>query len=165
MPWKSLNSWLYDGSRKSPVPEILLKSGSPITHQTLLKMFINHGPLNHYLNKYMNTVWIFKIDKEEILKFIKKCVLDYKIRKGSAFFSRRQAQDKLFDILRDKIPTFKNDDLALLSTIISKSKNRDEIYESLGMKTTKMKKSKKVKPKKISQKVYINENFNIIEVK
>ena len=167
MPWKSLNTWLFDGSRKSEVPPILLKSGSPITQMTLIKMFINNGPLNHYLNSYMNSTWLFSIDKEDVLKFIKKCVIDYKIRKNGLFYSKRPTQDKLFEILREKIPTLKNNDLSLLSDIISKSKDRDKIFETLGLTAPVKKKSKvkKIKPKKISQKLYISEKFNVIEYK
>ena len=28
MPWKTLNTWLFDGSRQSPVPEILYNKKS-----------------------------------------------------------------------------------------------------------------------------------------
>ena len=167
MPWKSLNMWLYDGIKQSEIPPILLKSGSPVTHQTLIKMFINNGPLNHYLNKYLNSKWVFSIQKDELLRFIKQCIIDYKIRKNSSFHSRRPTKDKLIEVLREKIPTLKNNDLALLSDIITKSEDRDTIFETLGLKspsTKKIKKIKKSKKTKISQKEYISENFNYIEV-
>jgi len=165
MPWKTLNNWLFDGSRQSPVPEILYDKKSPITPKYLIKMFMNHGPLNRYLNEYLNTLWIFSLEKEELLRFIKNCVIDYKVKKGSLFYSKRKSQDKLFDILRERIPFLKNDDLTLLVDVISSSSNRDEIYETLGLDVPKVKKSKKTKPKKISQKNYLNENYVVIELK
>jgi len=168
MPWKSLNMWLYDGIKQSEIPPILLKSGSPVTHQTLIKMFINNGPLNFYLNKYLNSTWLFSIKKDELLRFIKQCIIDYKVRKNSAFYSKRPTKDILIEILKEKLPTLKNNDLALLSDIISKSKDRDVIFETLGLKSPKAKKSKKIKTKskkiKLSQKEYISENFNYVEV-
>jgi len=164
MPWKTLNNWLFDGSRQSPVPEILYDKKSPITPKYLIKMFVNHGPLNRYLNEYLNTLWIFSLEKEELLRFIKNCVIDYKVKKGSLFYSKRRSQDKLFDILREKIKFLKNDDINLLSKIIASSPNRDEIYETLGLDVPKVKKTKNKKPNKISQKLYLNENFTLVEL-
>jgi len=31
MPWKTLNTWLFDGSRQSPVPVLLFNIKSPMT--------------------------------------------------------------------------------------------------------------------------------------
>ena len=125
---------------------------------------MNNGPLNHYLNKYLNTAWIFGIDKEELMIFIKRCVIDYKVKKGSLFYTKRRSQDKLFDILREKITYLKNDDISLLAYQIASSPRRDEIYETLGLEVPKVKKTKKKKPKKISQKLYLSENYVIIDL-
>jgi len=165
MPWKVLNNFLYDGNKKSPVPAILLKSGAPPTHIGLITQFINNGPLNFYLNKYMNNFGLFRINKEELLLFIKKCIIDYKIKKYSAFYSKRHSKDKLFDILRDKFPSYKNNDIALLADLISKSPERTKIFESLGLDIPKVKKGKKKKLKKISQKAFIVENFVIMDAR
>jgi len=162
--WSQLNTWLWDGNRKSPVPSILTKPGSPVTHRNLLTMFMNNGPLNKYLNTYLNTYHVFSIDKEEFLIFIKRCVIDYKVRKGSSFYTRRPSKDKLYDILREKIVSLKNDDVLLLSEMISRSKDREQIYETLGLEVPKVKKTKKKKPKKISFKAYISENFSMVDI-
>lgn len=164
MPWKTLNTWLFDGSRKSPVPEILYSKGSPITPKYLITMFMTNGPLNHYLNKYMNTLWVFSIDKEEMFRFMKNCVIDYKVKKGSLYYSKRASKNKLFDVLREKIVYLKNNDILLLTDIISTSPEREEIYETLGIEIPKVKKTKKEKPKKISQKLYLTENYVTIEL-
>ena len=165
MPWKTFNSWIFDGSKQSPVPDILIKPGSPISPNYLISLFITNGPLNQYLDKYLNNYWLFSVDKEELLRFIKTCVIDYKVKKGSLFFTKRRAKDKLYDVLRERITSFKNDDILLLSEIISKSPERNVIYETLGLDVPKVKKSKKEKPKKISQKKYLAENFNLVEIK
>ena len=74
-PWKTFDNWLFDGSRQTPIPDVLCGVKSPISPKYLITMFMNNGPLNHYLNKYLNTAWIFSIDKEELMLFIKKCVI------------------------------------------------------------------------------------------
>ena len=165
MPWKSMNKWLWDGDRKSKVPPIAIKKGSPITNTSLIAMFINNGPLNWYINKYLNNFYLHSIPKEELLIFIKKCIFDYKIKKYSTFYSKRPTIDKLFDALKEKNPLLKKTDISLLAEIVAKSPDRNKIFETLGLDKPKVKKTKKKRKAKISQKVFLAENFVIIEVK
>lgn len=172
MPFRTFNSWLFDGQKYSPIPKPkngvnLLKYNSPITHTFLVSMFLRHGPLNSYLNKYFNDMNLRYLTKEELFKFIKKCVIDFKVKKRDIVYYPRRAKQILYDILRERIPTFKNDDVLLLCEIIEKSENRDAIFESLGLdkpKKGKVKKPKKIKSKKISLKNLLDEHFSIIEI-
>jgi len=164
MPWKTMNNWMFDGQRNSPVPDILLQPKCPVTNYSLLVMFMKHGELTHYLNKYMNNVGIFSIPLEDMLLFIKKCVFRYRLTKAHMNYARRKVSDKLYDILREKYPTLKPTDLNLLRDMINESPERSDIYHALGLEIPKIKKSKKKKIKKISQTVYINNNFNYVEV-
>ena len=48
MPFRTFNSWLFDGQRYSPIPKPksgvnLLKYNSPITHTFLVSMFLRHS--------------------------------------------------------------------------------------------------------------------------
>jgi len=162
MPWNAMNKWMFDGQKYSPVPDILLKPKCPVTNYSLLLMFMRHGELTNYLNKYMNNVYMFSIPLEEMLIFIKKCVFEYRLNRSFMYYSKRMMADKLFDILRDKYPTYKNTDLLLLRDMINESPDRVDIYHALGLETPKIKKTKKKKIKKMSYKVYLDKYFNSI---
>ena len=160
MPWKTLNNWFFDGDRKSPIPEILISKNFKISNSYLMSMFVKNGALNHYLNEYMNNIWIHSIKKDELLLFLKKCIFDYRINKTQLYYKKRLTKDKLFDVLREKIHTLKNDDIDLLCNIINKSDKRHEIYCYLDIEIPKVKKNKK-KPinKKVSLNKFIKDNF------
>jgi len=95
--------------------------------------------------------------------------MDFKIKKRDIVYYPRRTRQILFDTLRERIPTLKNDDISLLCEIIEKSENKNAIFESLGLekqkkKTFKQKKSKAKKPKKIPLKTFLNEHFSIVEM-
>ena len=103
------------------------------------------------------------------MKFIKKCVIDFKIQRKSLPFIPRSRNTKLFETLRRKLPTIKKFEVSLLCNIIDKSEDREKIYYSLGLeKQEKIKKQKglKKKTKKEKEKVYefLKSNFRIIEL-
>ncbi|MFW9871530.1 MAG: hypothetical protein ACFFG0_00300 [Candidatus Thorarchaeota archaeon] len=172
MPFKTYNNWLFDGQKNSPIPKPknginILKYNSPITHTFVVSMFLRHGPLNNYLNKYFNDINLRYLTKEELFKFIKKCVRDFKVTRRDITYYPRRPKQILFDKLREKTPGLKNDDISLLCDIIEKSDNRDSIYESLGLekpKKKKVKKERKKKGKKITLKEFLDEHFSIIEL-
>ena len=102
MPHKTFNNWLFDGNPKSKIPSgngipDLLSYKSPINHQYMISMFLNQGRLNHYLDEYFNNMGLYYLDKEELMKFIKKCVIDFKIQRKSLPFISRTKNTKLFD--------------------------------------------------------------------
>lgn len=172
MPFRTFNQWLFDREKSSPVPKPkngvdILKYNSPITHTFVLSMFLRHESLNSYLNEYFNNFNLRNLDKEEFLKFIKKCVIDFRVRKSDIVFYKFKKQDKLFNILRGKFPQFKNNDISLMCELIERSDDKDVIYQSIGMEMPKKQKIKTTKNKtmstKKSLKQFLAEHFSTIE--
>lgn len=171
MPFKTFHNWLFDGSRTSPIPKAtdkidILKYNSPITHTYVISMFPKQGQLNHYLNEYFNNMNLRYLEKEELFKFIKKCVLDFRIKRRDVTYFPYKRQTKLFQKLREKVPEFKNNDIALLCNVVDNSEDRDTIYESLKLeKPKKIKLRKKGKQKgKISLKKFLDQSFSTLQM-
>lgn len=174
MSHKIFQNWLFDGDPKSKIPSgegipDLLSYKSPINQMYLISMFLNQGKLNHFLNEYFNNINLYYLDKEELMRFIKKCVIDFKIQRKSLPFIPRTKNTKLFDVLRKKIPVMKNHDISYLTEIIDNSEEKDLIYYSLGLeKQEKIKKQKGLKKttKKEKETVeeFIKNNFKTMEV-
>ena len=150
------------------VPDIL-KYNSPITHTYIISMFLKVGTLNAYLNKYFNNINLRYLDKEELFYFVKKCVVDFRVSRRSMVWKKYTNKTTLFNALRKKIPILKNDDIDLLSDIIEKSEDKDQIYVSLNLdkpvkKKLKSKKKKIKKGRKISLQDYLKENFSVMNL-
>lgn len=163
-------TWLFDGNMKSPIKnEDILKYNSPITNMYLINIFMLNPKLNDYLDTYFNNVGLYYLEKEEFFRFIKKCVIDFKINKNSIpFFGGRKKKNKLFDSLRKVYPTLKNYDLSLLCDLIERSPEREEIFSSLGLDEIKKKKTgKKTKNEKEhsnSLTNFLDRNFKLVSV-
>jgi hypothetical protein len=72
----------------------------------------------------------------------------------------------LFGILRNKFPELKNCDVSLLVDLVDESKDKDTIYNTLGLeKPKKMKLKAKRKKKKISLKEFMANHISIMEMK
>jgi len=179
MPFRVFNEWLFDGRKDTPIPRLktddtgkvitpdILKYNSPITHTFVISMFLKHGPLNFYLNKYFNDFNLRSLEKEELFFFIKKCVQDFKIQRSSIMFYPRRAKMILYDKLRERMPLLKNDDLLLLSELIERSDNKEAIYNSLGLERPqkiKINKEKKITTETISLKNFLSQHFSTMEV-
>lgn len=176
--FKTFHNWLFDGSIKSKIPKPktndnnsviipdILKYNSPITHTYLISLFLKNGPLNSYLDKVFNNINLRYLDKEELFYFIKKCVIDFRVSRRSLIWVKYNNKTTLFNVLRKKIPILKNDDIDLLCEITNKSKDKDQIYVSLGLdKPVKKKlkwKKKNKKGRKISLEDFLEENFSIM---
>ena len=177
MPYRTFNGWLFDGSSDSEFPkpryaddgkEIIpdvLKYNSPITHTYAISMFLRNGPLNHYLDKYFNNIDLRYLDKKELFKFIKKCVLDFRVNKRTTTFIPYTRKTKLFSLLRNKFPELKNCDVSLLVELVDSSDDKEAIYNTLGLEKPKKIKIKKEKRKnKVSLKEFLAKHFSIMEV-
>ena len=172
MPYRTFNNWLFDGSRNTPIPEPkdgvdILKYNSPITQTYEISMFLSHGPLNHYLNKYCNNIGLRYMSREELFLFIKKCVLDFKATRRNVAFFKYKRNSQIFQGLREKLPELKTCDVNLLCDIVDKSNDKGAIYQTLGIekpKKRKVKRTKKVKRGKISLKKFLIEHFSTIKV-
>jgi len=165
MPFKTFTQWLFDGKKNNDLPKEkrdkdgklivpdILSYKSPVTSTFIISLFLRNGPLNHYLNKYLNNENLYYLSKEDLLIFVKRAVQELKVQKRDIMFYYRTKKDELVEILSLKFPFLKYDDVFLLSEKILAHENRDSILESLGLskdkpKKTKTKKSKdKVKPK------------------
>ena len=151
------SNWLFDGSLKSELPqkEVYLKYNSPITPNRLISSFMLYGELNHYLNKYFNNVGLYYIEKEDMFRFVKKCIIDFKVRRNNLSFISIKKDTNLFQALRKKFPCLKSCDISLLIDIIDKESDdlKNSVYESLGL--LKPEKPKKVKKsmKKVLEKI------------
>jgi len=171
MPFRTFNSWLFDRNKTSPIPPAkngvdILKYNSPITNTFVLSLFMRNGHLNHYLNEYFNNMGLRYLSREELFKFIKKCVIDFRVRRQDTVFYKFRRQDKLYNILRDKFPQFKNNDITLLCELIEKSDDKEIIYHSIGLETPKKKKlktgKKRAKKGKVPLKEFLAEHFSVI---
>lgn len=179
MPFRTFNSWLFDGSKTSPIPEPrtdkkgkviipdILKYNSPITHTYMISLFVKHGPLNHYLDKHFNDINLRYLDKRELMLFTKKCVLDFRIKRRETSFFPFKRQEKLTKELRRRFPMLKPYDISYLCKLIDKSDDKESIYQTLSVEVPKKRKvtlkKKKKGGKKISLKEFLEENFSIIQ--
>lgn len=166
--YETFYRWLFDGSLRSELPqkEVYLKYNSPITTNRLISSFMFYGELNHYLNKYFNNVGLYYIEKEDVFKFVKKCIIDFKVRRNNLSFINIKRDSNLFQGLRKKFPCLKACDISLLIDIIDKETDdlKNSVYESLGL--LKPEKPKKVKKlgKKAATKIENMKIKNWLEV-
>lgn len=182
MPYKLFNSWLFDGNPKSPIPlpdkerniPDLLKYNSPIHHTYLISLFLNNGKVNHYLDKYFNNMGLRYLEREELFKFAKKLVQDFKIQRNSLpFFKYGGRKTKLNDSLKRKFPMLKVYDVAFLCDVIDKSDEKERIYSTFGIDDPEVHKKKKSKQKnevvektsRLTVKEFVEKNFNVVKTK
>ena len=180
MPYKMFNQWLFDGNPKSLIPlpnkekdiPDLLKYNSPIHHTYLISLFLNNGKVNHYLDKYFNSMNVRYLEREELFKFVKKLVQDFKIQRNSIpFFKYEGRKTKLYDSLRRKFPFLKTYDVSFLCDTINKSEDKEMIYATFGIDNpdvSKVKKGKKKnddeKEERLTVKEFIEKNFNLVKI-
>jgi len=167
--------WLFDGVIKSEIPQkdVFLSYKSPISVNRLISSFMHYGPLNHYLNKHFNNYGIFYLEKEDVFKFIKKCIIDFKVRRNNLSFINTKKDSNLFQGLRKKFPTLKGCDIEHLCIIIDRmdADPKNQIYDSLGLikleAPKKVRKSSKKLEKAIDVKVkdWLEANFSLTRSK
>ena len=180
MPYKTFSAWLFDGNPKSPIPTPnenvpdLLKYNSPIHHTYLISLFLNNGKVNHYLDKYFNNMGLRYLERDELFKFVKKLVQDFKIQRNSLpFFKYGGRKTKLYDSLKRKFPMLKTYDIAFLCDVIDKSDEKERVYATFGIDDPEAHKKKKSKQKneatentgRITVKEFIEKNFNMVKIK
>ena len=171
--YKTFYSWLFDGNIKSEIPKPkmkedkvivpdILKYNSPINHTFVVKLFLKNGSLNHYLDQYFNNIGLRYLEKEDFFKFIKKCIIDFKVNRKTIPYFKFKRETKIFNELKKKVPLLKNDDVYLLCDIIEKSDEKEAIYNSLGLEKPSKKRTTK-KDKNITSTEFLENNFSIIE--
>lgn len=180
MPFKTFLNWVFDGNKNSPIPTPklsddgkvlvpnILAYNSPITQTYVISIFLRNGKLNEYLDQHLNNMGLWYIEKEELFKFIKKCVIDFRVQRKDLVYLGYKAKNKLYEILRDRISYLKNDDLELLCFLIDKSEEKSSIYQTLGIEQPKKKKLEekpKEENKKISLSEFLSEHFSAVVTK
>ena len=145
-----LIKWLYDGSSSSQLPREVEES-KEIGSQYIL-WFFKDSAYNVYMNSVFNNYDIYKLDKNECLKFLKECVLKTGF-KPRFVPKQRDPETKIAKILKIKYPYFKRNDIELLVSIIDNSDEKDQIYETLGLYGPKKTKSTKEMKKHINEVV------------
>lgn len=154
MPWKTFTNYLFDGKYHTDPPEEITKPSSPISNLYCISLFMKCGNLNHYLNQYLNNYGVFYIPKDEMFKFIKRCVRDFKISKRDIwYYSKKQKKNELYDVLSDRYPLLKEYEIYDLCDKINNSDDKNDILQALGLKSN-------VKKHKISKKDKKKENMN-----
>jgi hypothetical protein len=181
MPYKTFFNWLFDGNVNSEIPKPrtddsgkvivpdILKYNSPITHTYVVSIFLRHAPLTRYLDEYFNDINLRYLERADLFKFIKKCVCDFRIRKNDTVFYPRKERQKLFEVLRERVPYLKDGDLFLLCDMIEKSDEKEQVYSTLGLSVPKkeklkIKKETKKTTTKISIKDYLEKHFSIVKI-
>jgi hypothetical protein len=182
IPFKTFINWAFDGSLDTPIPKPevdsggnvitpdILKSSGPLNQRYVVSMFMKNPKICLYLNKHFNNMGLWYLDKETLFKFLKRCIIDFKMKRGDLLFMKsiKRDKEKLVEKLEEKFPLLKHGDLQLLSKIIDESDQKDSIYHSFGLKRIskrKVKKEKKIKKTsaKTSSKNFIKKNFEIID--
>lgn len=154
-----LNRWLYDGSKTTKIPEDVLKDKS--IGQTFLIYFFQYSHYNIVINKLFNNYGLFSLEREDIFKFVKECVLlsGYK----QQFISKApKTTSKLYTILKNKYPFLKKQEINLLIENIDNSDQKDDVYEMFGFYKPKKKKTTVAEKNKI--KKIISEQKDKIEL-
>lgn len=170
MPFKTYTNWLFDMNRKSDIPKPegidILKYNSPITSTFVISMFIRNLKVNWLLNKMFNNMNLRYLEKEEVFRFMKSCVFDFKLSRRDINYSAFRKEDKLFKVLRSKIPELKNGDIKLLCSIIEKSEDKESVYNTLGLETPKKMKfsNKETKKEKMSVAEFLERHFSIMKL-
>ncbi len=178
IPFKTFINWAFDGSIDSPIPKPEVDSAGNVITPDIIKalnqryvvsMFMKNPKMCLYLNKHFNTMSLWYVDKETLFKFLKKGIIDFKVRRGDLYFMKsKRSKDKLIENLESRFPLLKMDDIRLLSDLVEKSDQRDSIYHSFGMKKPRKRKIKKEKGRKktgakTSAKNFLKKNFEVIQ--
>jgi len=178
MPFKTYYNWLFDGHKDSQIPspktddngkEIvpdILKYNSPITNQYVISVFLRNLHLNKYLDEYFNNINLYSIPRDEMLRFIKRCVLEFRVGRYDTIYYRRKYNDRLYEIIEKRFPYIKSFEVEYICNMINKSDQKSSIYKSLGLEAPKKQKikTKKIKVIKKSLKDFLAENFSIMEI-
>lgn len=185
--FRSFTSWLFDGQIDSilPMKDEILKYNSPITHQFILSCFMQVPEFNHYLDRELNNFDLYKIDKMELLHFVKQCVIKLRLSYNRHYTWRKSKyvqMSKLHNALSKRFSLLKKYEISSLCEMVDKlpDEERKSLYAVFGidepkkvtLKRRTQKKGKTLKSKEehnnVSKSVSLSnflKNFHLIEVK
>ena len=165
-PFKTYYDWLW--SNRTDVPVDLLSLSSPVTNRYIIASFLLSGKLNYYLDTYFNNYNIWKLDKKELLLFIKQAVKDMKVNRGSiSYVSVANKESDIIEMIKNKFPELKVYEVEMLNDIIEESEEKESIYAALGLDKPKKEKVKVKKTKKkenmgsMTPAEFIDKNFKV----
>lgn len=158
-PYMIMNSWLKDGSLKTPVPdECCYPAISPVV---LLTYFWASPKYFVFINKHFNNFDLFSLPVPEILKFIKEIVYYTSYKQPYTPRTPKDIQNKLQPILKSKFPYYRNEEISMIIEKIDEDKKlQDVIYEQFNIRLPKKTASSKKEFKKKSEILSKNDLLN-----
>ena len=154
--------WLFDGDIKSTIPHEVVKAYN-ISPQYLISTFMTCGKLNSYLDSVFNNFSLFYIKKEELLIFIKKCVIDFSVKKSNLLYLPFSKKDKNFEVMQETFPCLKRYEISTLIDILKSHPDRDDLYIAIGLEDDRkpmlLKSAKKGKMEDRSISNYLKRTF------
>lgn len=139
-PYTILSKWLYDGSRSTKLP-LEIVDDKAISNMFLL-YFFQSSPYGLMISKLFNNYSLFSLERNEVLYFIKDCVLRSGYKQPYVAKAKIQ-KDKFSQLLKEKYPFLKIDECQFLVEVIDNSDDKDAVYEMFGFYQPKKKKSTK----------------------
>ena len=148
--FKSFTSWLFDGEIDSKLQKSdeILKYNSPINHKFILTCFMQVPKFNAYLNEELNSFELYRLDKMELLTFLKRCVIDLRLTSSRHYTWRNNRYirlSKLHNVLSKRYPYLKQYEITTLcNTIDNMPKDeKDKYYATFGLDIVKEQKIKR----------------------
>jgi len=141
-PYTLLSRWINDGSKNSKIPKDLIDDKS-IGPQYILYYF-QSSPISAYISNTFNNYNIYTMERVDVYKMIKDIVLKTGF-KPKFIPKQKKINHKLYKILRKKYPYLKPYETYKIIDIIDNSSDKDLIYETVGLKSSKPKKKKVTK--------------------
>lgn len=149
-PYVIYNNWLKDGNLNSPYPKELEENKYVITPTIILNHFIQSPKYFIFINNLYNNMNLFYLKVSDIAKTVKEA---YYYTRYTSYNSKKKTEAKpnaLIDILKQKYPYYKKEEILMVVNIIDNSEEKDTIYEMFGLKGNV--KAKKMTKKEISER-------------
>jgi hypothetical protein len=168
-PFAIYYKWLW-GNKDEEIPQELLSSSSPVSNKYIIGSFLMAGKMNYYLNKYFNNFGLWKLDRRELLLFIKKMVKDMKVQKSSIVYVSVKKESDMIETLNVKFPQLKSYEIEILEEKIKESEDKEAVYAALGLEKTERPKKEKTKKKRsakieesLTPQEFIERNFKVTQ--
>jgi hypothetical protein len=148
-PWTIFERWLTSDD-KQPVPSSVVESKKVI--QTVILYRFQYSPYIIYLNNMFNNYSLYQMPVEDVYKLTKQCVKLSGFK--SAYVSKEGSEidnTKFLKLLKRKFYYLKDYEVSLLIKYIDISDDKDAIYESFGLYTSKKTKTTSDEKKKLDK--------------
>jgi len=172
--YKAFTTWLFDGQHDSKLQkqDEILKYNSPITHQFILTCFMQVPKFNHYLNQELNNYNLYKVNKMEFLKFLKKAVIDLRLTSNRHYTWRNTRyirMSKLHNVLTKRYPYLKQYEITTLCDKIDTmpKDEKNKYYATFGVdviKEQKIKRRQKTKKANKNSKTKVEHNNEAVSI-